>query len=56
MEKTFGDNSLAGKFETVSLSHQTVARIAHIDEHVTAKLCDIVKKCYFSLCLDDSTD
>jgi hypothetical protein len=58
MAKAFGDSSMAEKFETVSLSHQTVARrVAHMDEHVRSRLCNVTEKCvYFSLCLDDSTD
>jgi hypothetical protein len=58
MAKAFGDSGMAEKFETVSLSHQTVARrVAHMDEHVRSRLCDVTEKSvYFSLCLDDSTD
>jgi hypothetical protein len=58
MAKAFGDSCMAEKFETLSLSHQTVARrIAHMDEHVRNRLCNVIEKSvYFSLCLDDSTD
>jgi hypothetical protein len=58
MTKAFGDSSMAEQFETVPLSHQTVARrVAHMDEHVRSKLCNVVEKSvYFSLCLDDSAD
>jgi hypothetical protein len=58
MAKAFGDSSMAEEFETVSLSHQTVARrVAHMDEHVRSMLCNVTEKSvYFSLCLDDSTD
>uniref|UniRef100_A0A3P8RML6 HAT C-terminal dimerisation domain-containing protein n=1 Tax=Amphiprion percula TaxID=161767 RepID=A0A3P8RML6_AMPPE len=44
MAKSFGDDSMAKNFETVSLSHHT-------------KLKDIMNDCkYFSLMLDESTD
>jgi hypothetical protein len=59
MAKAFGDSGMAEKFETVSLSHQTVARrVAHMDEHVRSRLYNVIEKkiVYFSLCLDDSTD
>jgi hypothetical protein len=58
MAKAFGDNGMEEKFETVSLAHQTVARrVAHMDEHVRSRLCNVIEKSfYFSLCLDDSTD
>jgi hypothetical protein len=58
MAKAFGDSGMAEKFETVSLSHQTVVRrVAHMDEHVRSRLCNVIEKSvYFSLCLDDSTD
>jgi hypothetical protein len=48
---------MAEKFETLSLSHQTVARrVAH--EHVRSRICNVIEKknVYFSLCLDNSTD
>jgi hypothetical protein len=39
MTKAFCDSSMAKEFETVSLSHQTVARtVAHMDEHVRSRL------------------
>jgi hypothetical protein len=45
--KAFGDSGMAEKFETVPLSHQTVARkVAHIDEHVRSRLCNVTEKCY----------
>jgi hypothetical protein len=49
MAKAFCDSGMAEKFESVSLSHQTVARrVAHMDEHVRSKLCNIIeKKCLF---------
>lgn len=58
MAKLFDEPKLAEKFETVSLSHQTVARrVDHMDQYVSKKLCDSIQKCeYFSICLDESTD
>jgi hypothetical protein len=58
MAKAFGDNNMAEKFKSVSLSHQTVSRrIADMGEQVTNRLTDIIDKCcYFLLCLDESTD
>jgi hypothetical protein len=58
MAKAFGDSGMAEQFETVSLSHQTVARrVAHMEGHVRSRLCNVIeKKNYFSLCLDDNTD
>jgi hypothetical protein len=56
--KAYCDSGMAEKFETVSLSHQTVARrVADMDEHIRSSLCNVIEKSvYFSLCLDDSTD
>jgi hypothetical protein len=58
ISKASGDSGMAAKFETVSLSHQTVARrVAHVDEHVRSRLSNVIgKSVYFSLCLGDSTD
>jgi hypothetical protein len=58
MVKAFGDTNMAKKFETVSLSHHTVARkVAAMSGHVAGKLSDVVEKCcYFSLCLDETVD
>jgi hypothetical protein len=58
MAKASGDSGIAEKFETLSLSHQIVARrVANMDEHVRSRLCNLIEKSvYFSLCLDDSTD
>jgi hypothetical protein len=58
MAKTFGDNNMAEKFQSVSLSHQTVSRrIVDMGEQVTNKHTDIIVKCcYFLLCLDESAD
>jgi t-SNARE complex subunit (syntaxin) len=36
---------MAEKFETLSLSHQTVARrVAHMDEHVRSRLRNVIEK------------
>lgn len=58
MARAFGEEKAAKSFETVSLSHQTVARrIIDMNEHVSKKLASIVDNCkYFSLALDESTD
>lgn len=58
MAKQFNETKIAEKFETVSVSHQTIARrVDHINQYVSKKLHDTVKECkYFSLCLDESTD
>jgi hypothetical protein len=49
---------MAENCETVSLSHQTVARrVAHMYDHVTSRFCTVTEtSVYFSLCSDDSTD
>jgi hypothetical protein len=49
MAKAFDDSGMAEKFETVALSHQTVAtRAAHIDEHVRTRLSNVIEKnCLF---------
>jgi hypothetical protein len=49
MTMAFGDSGMVETFETVSLSHQTVARrVAHMDEHVRSRLCNIIEiKCLF---------
>jgi hypothetical protein len=42
MAKAFGDSGMAEKFETLSLSHQTVTRrVAHMDEYVRSRLCNV---------------
>jgi hypothetical protein len=52
MAKAFGDSSMAENFETVSLSHQTVARrVAHMDEHVRSRLCNVIEKVFIFLCV-----
>jgi hypothetical protein len=58
MALAFGEDKTAKSFETVSLSHQTVARrISDMNEHVSTKLASAVGNCtYFSLALDESTD
>ncbi|GLV61320.1 hypothetical protein CBL_21143 [Carabus blaptoides fortunei] len=58
MAQAFNDNEMTSKFETVSLSHQTVSRrVDEISIHVTSKLENLVNNCcYFSVALDDSTD
>lgn len=58
MAQAFNDNEMAGKFQSVSLSHQTVSRrVDEISIHVTNKLETIINNCcYFSVALDDSTD
>ena len=54
----FGEDRVARKFETVSLSHQIITRrISDLGKHVSSKLKSIVENCmYFSLALDESTD
>ena len=54
----FGEDKVARKFETVSLTHQTIARrISDLGKHVSSKLKSIVENCvYFSLALHESTD
>jgi hypothetical protein len=43
MAKAFGDSGMAERFETVSLSHETVVRrVAHMDEHVRSRLCNLL--------------
>ncbi|KAG5865525.1 hypothetical protein JTB14_035896 [Gonioctena quinquepunctata] len=58
MAKQFNETKIAQKLETVSVSHQTIARqVDHINQYVSKKLHDTVEKFeYFSLCLDESTD
>ena len=58
MAQVFGEEKVAKKFESVSLSHQTVARrVTELNQHVSMKLKNIMKHCkYFSLALDESTD
>nr|XP_039265600.1 zinc finger BED domain-containing protein 5-like [Styela clava] len=58
MALAFDENKMAKQFETVLLSHQTVARrVMKISEHMSAKVEGIVRQCkYYSLVLDESTD
>ena len=58
MKKAFGEEKIAEKFKTVSLSHQTMARrVADLSQHVTCKLKSAMKNCsYFSVALDESVD
>ncbi|KAM4016978.1 general transcription factor II-I repeat domain-containing protein 2B-like [Anomaloglossus baeobatrachus] len=58
MARAFGSEEMAKCFESVSLSHQTVARrISVMDEYVTQKVHEAVKNCtYFSLAVDEKTD
>ncbi|XP_059573054.1 general transcription factor II-I repeat domain-containing protein 2A-like [Alligator mississippiensis] len=58
MARAFGDENMVKNFETVSLSHQTVAqRIEDMSNQVCEKLLYNVKKCrYFSLSLAEITD
>jgi t-SNARE complex subunit (syntaxin) len=45
MAKALGDSGMAETFETISQSHQTVARrVAHMDEHVRSRLCNVIEK------------
>jgi hypothetical protein len=51
MAKAFGNSGMAEKFETVFLYHQTVARrVAHMDEHVRSRLCNVIEKMFVFLC------
>jgi len=58
MAKAFKENSLAEKFESVSLCRQTIVRrITDINEHLCNKLKAIIENAvYYSFCLDESTD
>ncbi|XP_067131976.1 general transcription factor II-I repeat domain-containing protein 2B-like [Centruroides vittatus] len=58
MAQAFNDNEMVRKFQTVSLSHQTVSRrVNEISMHVTNKLENLINSCcYFSVALDESTD
>ena len=54
----FGEDEVARKFETLSLSHQTIARrVIDLGKHVSSKPKRIVEKClYFLLALNENTD
>ncbi|KAM8939201.1 general transcription factor II-I repeat domain-containing protein 2B-like [Pelodytes ibericus] len=58
MARAFGNEDLAKNFESVSLSHQTVARrISVMDQYVNRKVHKVIKNCsYFSVALDENTD
>ena len=58
MALAFSAKELAGKFQKVSLSHQTVARrVKDLSNNLKLQLRTNVKNCkYFSLALDESTD
>ena len=58
MAHRFGEDKVAKKFETVSLSHQTIARrISDFSKHVSSKPKSIVEnRMYCLLALDESTD
>ena len=58
MALAFRAKELAGNFQKVSLSHQTVARrVKDLSDNVTSQLHDNVKnRKYFSLSLNESTD
>jgi len=58
MAKTFKEDSLAEKFESVLLCRQTVVRrIIDINEHLCNKLKTIIENAvYYSFCLDESID
>jgi hypothetical protein len=57
MAQVFGKETVGRKFESVSLSHQTVSRrVSELNEHVSLKLKDIMNSCkYFSFTLDEGT-
>ena len=54
----FGEDKVARKFETLSLSHQTIARrVIDLGKRVSSKPKRIVEKClYFLLALNENTD
>ncbi|CAH2326306.1 general transcription factor II-I repeat domain-containing 2-like [Pelobates cultripes] len=58
MARAFGNEDLAKHFESVSLSHQTVARrISVMDQYVNRKVHNVITNCaYFSVALDENTD
>ncbi|XP_063294419.1 general transcription factor II-I repeat domain-containing protein 2B-like isoform X2 [Pelobates fuscus] len=58
MARAFGNEDLAKHFESVSLSHQTVARrISVMDQYVNRKVHNVITDCaYFSVALDENTD
>ncbi|XP_073460802.1 general transcription factor II-I repeat domain-containing protein 2B-like [Aquarana catesbeiana] len=58
MARAFGNEEMAKSFESVSLSHQTVARrISVMDQYITQKVHEAVKNCtYFSIAVDENVD
>ncbi|XP_068117393.1 general transcription factor II-I repeat domain-containing protein 2B-like isoform X2 [Hyperolius riggenbachi] len=58
MARAFGNEEMAKNFDSVSLSHQTVARrISVMDKYITEKVHEAVKNCtYFSIAVDENTD
>ncbi|XP_069596686.1 general transcription factor II-I repeat domain-containing protein 2B-like [Ranitomeya imitator] len=58
MARAFGSEEMAKCFESVSLSHQTVARrISVMDQYVTQKVHEAIKNCtYFSVAVDEKID
>ncbi|XP_072277630.1 general transcription factor II-I repeat domain-containing protein 2B-like [Pyxicephalus adspersus] len=58
MARAFGNEEMAKSFESVSLSHQTVARrISVMDQYVTQKVQEAIKDCtYFSIAVDENVD
>jgi len=58
MANAFGNKEMASKFETVSLSHQTVSRrVNEMSDDVSRMLRNIIQNCkYYSLALDESTN
>ena len=60
MAVAFGEEKIAEKFKTVSLSHETMARrVADLSQHITSKLKSAMKNCtymYFLVALDESAD
>ena len=58
MAHVFEEDKVTRKFETPSLSHQTIARrVSDLGKYVLSKLKSRVENCmHFSLALDESTD
>ena len=56
MAESFGEEKVAEKFKTVSLSHRTMARrVSDLSKHITSKLKSFMNKCsHFSIALDES--
>ena len=58
MAHVFEEDKVTRKFETASLSHQTIARrVSDLGKYVSSNLKSRVENCmHFSLALDESTD